>query len=78
MSSDAPEKKEKVFAAAKGLKSPPKILSRPHVHKYDIHNIQFSKEDAAFLAACTKAGIKPCARQASKWRNKKGLAYANR
>ena len=69
--SDAPA------AKAAGLKSLPKVIGKPHTHKYDISNDKFAKEDTAFKAACDKVGIKPCARQASKWRNKKGLAYAN-
>ena len=32
--------------------------------------------DAAFVAACENAGVKPTSRQASKFRNKKGAAYA--
>lgn len=36
------------------------------------------KEDGRFQSACAKAGIEPTARQASKWRNQKGKAFANR
>jgi hypothetical protein len=36
---------------------------------------EFAKTDKTFQEACEKAGIKPTPRQASKWFNKKGLAY---
>ena len=76
--SDAPvekaEKKEK-FGPAKGLKSLPKISSPGHNHRYDIHNEKFAKEDQTFINACERVGVKPTARQASKFRNKKGKAY---
>ena len=35
----------------------------------------FAETDKAFINACGEADIKPTARQASKWRNKRGLAY---
>lgn len=38
-------------------------------------NRDFSKTDKAFLAACKKADVEPTVRQASKYRNKCGLAY---
>lgn len=38
-------------------------------------NKLFAKEDANFQRACDKAGVNPTARQASKFRNKKGAAY---
>lgn len=38
-------------------------------------NDKFHKEDQQFIKACENVGIKPTRRQASKWRNKKGLAY---
>jgi len=41
-------------------------------------NVLFAKEDVKFQAACDKAGVKATSRQASKWRNKIGSAYANR
>lgn len=41
----------------------------------EVTNRQFSKTDKNFLSACEKAGVEPTARQASKYRNKKGLAY---
>ena len=38
-------------------------------------NRLFATSDKAFLAACEKAGTPPTARQASKFRNKKGSAF---
>lgn len=43
-----------------------------------ISNVEFSKTDTFFQEACSKAGISPTARQASRFRSKKGLAYQNR
>jgi len=40
-----------------------------------VTNKEFAKNDAAFKAACEKAGINPTSRQASKWRNKSGAAW---
>lgn len=74
--SDAPaEKKERAPRPATGLKTLPKMTAPGHNHKYDIHNAKFAAEDSTFQAACDKVGIKPTARQASKWRSKKGKAY---
>ena len=38
-------------------------------------NKWFSQNDPQFIVCCADAGIKPTARQASKFRNKKGKAY---
>ena len=38
-------------------------------------NQEFSDTDKSFLEACGKAKIEPTTRQASKWRNHKGMAY---
>jgi hypothetical protein len=38
-------------------------------------NKNFAENDKKFRSACTKANINPTARQASKYRNKKGIAY---
>lgn len=38
-------------------------------------NATFASTEGAFKAACQKAGVKPTARQASKWRNKCGAAW---
>jgi len=40
-----------------------------------ITNKKFVEVDKAFIAACERAGTKPTARQASKYRNKKGIAF---
>jgi len=37
-------------------------------------NEEFAKQDPTFITACRLAEIKPTKRQASKWRNGKGLA----
>lgn len=72
--SDAPETKV-TFSPTKGLKRLPPMTSPGHKHKYEITNEKFAKENMEFQSACDKAGVKPTARQASKWRNKIGLAY---
>jgi len=38
-------------------------------------NKAFAKEDTTFQAACEQAGVQPTARQASKYRMKRGAAY---
>jgi hypothetical protein len=38
-------------------------------------NKDFAKTDTKFREACEKAGITPTARQASKWRMKRGKAW---
>tara|TARA_R100001129_G_C5167780_1_gene203889 strand:- start:24 stop:206 length:183 start_codon:yes stop_codon:yes gene_type:complete len=38
-------------------------------------NKWFSQNDQQFFVCCAGAGIKPTARQASKFRNEKGKAY---
>lgn len=38
-------------------------------------NKKFSETIYEFIKACEEAEIKPTIRQASKWRNKKGLAW---
>ena len=43
-----------------------------------ITNQKFAESNAEFIAACRKAGITPTKRQASKFRNKRGRAYAER
>lgn len=43
--------------------------------KRTVTNLAFSKSDGGFIEACSKVGISPTGRQASKWRNKQGLAY---
>ena len=48
------------------------------VTNYKTTNMVFAKTDGNFRAACESAGIPPTRRQASKWRNKMGKAYAIR
>lgn len=38
-------------------------------------NAKFAQRDESFMKACSKVGIPPTSRQASKWRMKKGLAW---
>ena len=38
-------------------------------------NEEFRKCDPVFKKACEAANIEPTSRQASRWRNKKGIAY---
>ena len=38
-------------------------------------NNEFSQKDSLFNKACLEAKLKPCGRQASKYRRQKGLAY---
>lgn len=41
-------------------------------------NKEFSETNEHFIEACERVDIKPTVRQASKWRNHKGLAYKGR
>jgi hypothetical protein len=41
-------------------------------------NKDFAESNAEFRLACDDAKIPPTTRQASKWRNKRGLAYMNK
>lgn len=45
------------------------ILEREHT------NAHFAKNDTVFQEACSAAGVPASTRQASKWKNKTGLAY---
>ncbi len=38
-------------------------------------NLTFTKEDKTFIEACKEINLPATKRQASKWRNKKGLAW---
>ena len=38
-------------------------------------NSEFAKKDEFFIECCKRAGVEPGTRQASKFRNKQGLAY---
>ena len=46
--------------------------------KKEVTNATFATTDQALKAACAKAGIPVTTRQASKWRNKSGAAWAAR
>lgn len=72
------EKERVKYTATKGLRTLPKMLAPGHKHTYDVFNAQFAAEDQTFKSACSKAGVKPTARQASKWRNNKGSAFKNK
>lgn len=41
-------------------------------------NAHYAKSVPVFIEACSIAKTEPCARQASKYRMKRGLAYSNR
>jgi len=41
-------------------------------------NKDFAEKNVEFRSACEAVGIPPTTRQASKWRNKRGLAYLNK
>ena len=75
--SDALETKH-VFSPTRGLKKLPPMTSPGHRHKYEITNAKFAKENMEFQSACDRAGVQPTARQASKFRNKRGQAYVAR
>lgn len=44
----------------------------------DVTHAEFAQNDRVFKLACDLAGIPATKRQASKWRNKRGLAYQHR
>jgi hypothetical protein len=46
--------------------------------KREMTNKEFAKSDQKFIDDCQKANVEPTARQASKYRMKKGKAYAVR
>ena len=53
-----------------------KAAKKRSVQSYrGLSNADFVKQDDNFKAACMKVSIPPTIRQASKFRNKKGLAY---
>lgn len=43
--------------------------------KFDTTNGEFAQKDTNFMSSCESAGVKATARQASKFRNKRGKAY---
>jgi hypothetical protein len=38
-------------------------------------NKEFANSDPGFLEACARVQLKPTKRQASRWRNRKGIAF---
>ncbi len=46
--------------------------------KTEMTNKEFAARNAEFRKACSNAGIEPTSRQASKYRNKCGLAYQSK
>ncbi len=44
----------------------------------EITNRKFSEINNEFITACEDVKIKPSGRQASKWRNEKGLAWKSK
>ena len=40
-----------------------------------MNNREFAQKDKPFQDACSRAKVQPTTRQASKWRNEKGLAW---
>jgi hypothetical protein len=47
-------------------------------NNYSQSNADFAKKNLLFQKACAIAKVEPTARQASKWRNQRGRAYAAR
>lgn len=43
--------------------------------KYKVTNREFAQKNKEFIEICVNAGVEPTSRQASKYRNKKGLAF---
>lgn len=68
--SAAPGKKE-----YKATRPNPKQKWNPHGEEL---NKDFAEKNVEFRDACESVGIPPTTRQASKWRNKRGLAYLNK
>lgn len=75
------EKQTKIYKAVKGmcenLTKPTKRRNAMNIATINkMNNKTFSTSVKSFQAACEKAGIVPTKRQASKWRNKTGAAFA--
>lgn len=45
---------------------------------YSTSNYNFARTNPVFIKACELAGVEATKRQASKWRNRAGRAYAQR
>lgn len=59
---------KKLIKVYKEVKSP----------RHKTTNSDFAKNDVKFIQCCELAGVKPSKRQASKWRNGKGVAFSKR
>lgn len=53
-------------------------VTGPNLHPWNIERAEVNKtrkSDPAFVQACANAGVEITKRQASKWNNRKGVAY---
>lgn len=57
------------------IKETLKLLHRREQGLDSISNSEFAETDQVFKKACELAGVPPSSRQASKYRNNRGLAY---
>ena len=55
-----------------------RVVSTPDITAERREKNKNTKESRIFQQACESVGIEPTKRQASKWNNKKGLAYKGR
>lgn len=55
-----------------------KVYKEVKSPKHKTTNSDFAKNDQKFIKCCELAGVKPTARQASKFRNGKGVAFSKR
>ena len=53
-----------------------RIQADPIKPKYAIQNSIFAQENEVFVEACNQANVNNTTRMASRWRNKRGTAYA--
>ena len=73
-----PKDRDAIFAAQHSRGAWAHSQKQLNDKRFGITHAEFSKTDPMFKNACEKAGVEPTIRQASKWRNKKGKAYAAR
>jgi hypothetical protein len=67
----------RIFDAYEDMALAQKIAATRHRSlRNGVPNAQFAQTDKAFIDACKRAEIPPTARQASKYRNRRGAAYA--
>lgn len=55
-----------------------KLVATEPAEYPEVTNAMFARNDKMFHACCSEAGVESTPRQASKYRNGKGLAYAHR